>query len=130
MRRPENAVQIAIVNWLKLNKFTFTSTNGGLFINNIRTKSVIKALGYRKGVSDIVIWIPNGTLCVEVKKPPLRRYSLKTGKMIVAEQGGRQSEEQKIFEKEVNAISGHHYIVVDDVKQLIDYIEQNKIKPC
>lgn len=129
MRHPENPVQIAIANFLRIKKFTFTSTQGGVFISNVRSKALLKSMGYRKGTSDLIVFVPNGTICIEVKKPATYKWSNRLGRMVFDESAGKQSPEQKEFEKEINAISGHHYFVASTVNDVEDYFREHNIQP-
>ena len=116
-------------NFLKTKGFTFTSTQGGLFISNIRSKALLKAMGYRKGISDLIVFVPNGTICIEVKKPAQYRWSAKLKRMVVADAAGVQSADQKDFEKEISSISGHTYFVATTVNDVEDYFREHHIVP-
>ena len=129
LNHPENPVQIAIATFLRMRGFTFTSTQGGLFISNLRSKALLKSMGYRKGVSDMIVFVPNGTICIEVKKPAQYRWNIKLGRLVKAEAAGTQSPEQKVFEKEVTAIAGHTYIVATTVNDVEEYFREHNIQP-
>ena len=129
MNHPENPVQISISNFLKIKGFTFTSTQGGLFISNSRSKALLKAMGYRRGTSDLIVFVPNGTICIEVKKPAQYRWSAKLKRMVVADAAGVQSADQKDFEKEISSISGHTYFVATTVNDVEDYFREHNIVP-
>lgn len=113
----ENSVQKAIVDYLNLKGFLFTSTKGGVNVSNIRTRVIQKQLGYLKGVADLIVFIPNGTLCIEVKRGVSRGV-----------RKGIQSPFQKEFESNIKDLSGHHYIIADSVEVVDKYIKDNNIK--
>lgn len=127
-RYEEDRVQIAVINYLKLNRFLFTSTGAGL-VKSQKTQILMNRLGYTAGSPDIIVFIPNGTIGIEVKKPATYRYSDKTKKMIVDIPAGVQSEDQKIFQKKLTNISGHFYIVAKSVGEVIDFFSENGINP-
>lgn len=129
MRYKEDITQIAIANYIRFKGFLFTSTNGGVYVKSIPMRNRLKQMGNLAGASDIIVWIPGGTLCIEVKRPKTMEYSFKSKKMILNDSGGRQSEAQKDFESRVTNIPGHHYIIATDVEQVAKYIEENGIKP-
>lgn len=129
LSRSEQAVQIAIVDYLRLNGFLFAVPDAGVNVNNIRTQSILKKMGRSAGVSDIIVFIPAGTLCVEVKRPEKREYNFKTGHFVISERKGSQSIDQKNFERRINRITGHHYIVATSVDDVINFIKKNNIKP-
>lgn len=130
MRRnyAEDAVQRSIIQWLRIKGFLCTSQGAGL-IKSAVTQRIANALGYLKGSSDIIVFIPNGCLHIEVKRPEKMKYSFKTNRMIVANSSGKQSESQKDFQEKVSKIPGHHYLVVTDVQQVIDFVLAKNIRP-
>lgn len=123
MKYEEDAVQMAICQWLDLKRYTYTFTGGGL-IHSARTQRTANRLGYRKGVSDLIVWIPNGTVCIEVKKPATYRYSVKLKRLVVDKPAGQQSDEQKTFAAAVERIGGHHYLVATTVSDVQDYFKK------
>lgn len=129
MHRKEQLVQKDIVRYLLLKGFLFEAPDCGVNVKSIRTRSILKQMGRMSGVSDLIVWIPGGTLCIEVKRPVSYRYSQRTGRQVIEDRGGVQSDNQKAFEDRVNKIPGHHYIVVNDVLQVADYIKKNGITP-
>ena len=129
MHRKEQLVQKDIVRYLLLKGFLFEAPDCGVNVKSIRTRSILKQMGRMSGVSDLIVWIPGGTLCIEVKRPASYRYSQRTGRQVIEDRGGVQSDNQKSFEDRVNKIKGHHYIVVNDVLQVADYIKKNGITP-
>lgn len=124
----EDAVQKSIVRWLRFNGFLCTSQGAGLIIS-ARTQRTANMLGYLKGSPDLIVWIRGGTLNIECKAPKTMRYSAKSDRMVVNNSGGRQSETQKAFEEVVTCIPGHHYIVANDLMDVVKYIKQNGIEP-
>ena len=129
MRRPEQPVQIAIVNLLEMMGFTYTAPDGGIYVRSKCTRNVLKRMGRRAGIADIIVWIPNGTLCIEVKKPEVLEYSFKSHRLIIKNRAGTQSEGQVAFEEKVKQIPGHYYIVATNVADVAEFIKKNNIKP-
>ena len=104
----ESAIQIQIVNYLHYkNIYFFTVPNeaaGGGRGAMIRMRK-LKKMGLRSGVADLVLLLKGGkTVFLEVK----------TDK-------GRQSENQKEFEKEIKKLDFDYYIVrsVEDVEEIL-----------
>jgi len=126
MRRPEQPVQIAIVRYLRAKGYLFTAPDAGINVSSVKMRSIYKAMGRQSGISDLIVWIPNGTVCIEVKRPKTYTISFKTGKMIVDDEGGKQSEEQKEFQKKVQSLPGHHYIVAQSVDDVDKFFKQIK----
>lgn len=106
----ESRIQQACVRWFayqypKYNKLLFAVPNGGA-----RRKieaSIMKAEGVTSGVADLFLSVPN------------REYSgfyieMKTGK-------GRQSVEQKAFQKQVEEV-GYRYIICRSVEEFISEV--------
>ena len=129
MQRPEQPVQISIVRYLRARRFLFTAPDAGINVSSKRMRAIYKMMGRQAGISDLVVWIPNGTVCIEVKRPKTLQWSVKTGKMIIADQGGKQSIEQKEFEKVIHSLPGHHYIVAQSVEDVDKYFKANNILP-
>lgn len=129
MHRPEQVVQINIVRYLRKRGFLFSAPDAGVNVSSVRTRSILKMMGRNAGVADLVVWVPNGTVCIEVKRPKMMKTSEKTGRMIIDDQGGKQSKEQKEFEQTVSGIKGHSYIVVSSVEEVISYFNQKNIFP-
>ena len=129
MQRPEQPVQIAIVRYLRMRGFLFTAPDAGINIKSKKMQMIYKMMGRRAGVSDLVVWIPGGTVCIEVKKPKTLKYSVKSGRMVVASQAGRQSEDQKEFEEVIHKMNGHHYLVATSIDEVDRYFKQNNILP-
>ena len=125
----EDTVQIQIANYLRQMGYLFTATNGGVYVKSVAMRTRLKRMGYLKGCPDMIVWIPGGTLCIEVKRPTVMNYSIKSQRNIIADAGGRQSEDQKAFENNVKKIGGHHYIIASDLGQVVEYIRYKKIKP-
>ena len=124
MKYEEDNVQVEICRWLDLKGYTYTFTGGGL-IHSARTQRTANRLGYRKGVSDLIVWIRNGTVCIECKKPAAYRYSTKLKRMVIERAAGKQTDEQKAFAAAVERIGGHHYIVATTVADVIEYFKKN-----
>lgn len=128
MKRPEQSVQMKIVNWLESKGFLFCAPGLGVDVENKNTRFVLYRMGRRAGVPDLIVWVPGGTVGIEVKKPAKYMMSFKTGKVIQEEAPGRQSDDQKEFEKRMNAINGHHYIIAYDVADVQQFFWLNHIK--
>lgn len=124
----EDLVQKAIVNYLKVRGFLFTSPAGGL-IHSLRTQRVANSLGYKTGCGDLIVFIPNGCLHIEVKRPKILAYSTKSKKMIQLDPGGKQGVSQKEFQASVEKIPGHYYLVASDVGTVDEFIKKMCIKP-
>ena len=129
MRYIEDNVQISIVNYLTIKGFLFTSTCGGVWIKNKAMQKRNKDMGYQKGAPDLIVWIKGGTLCIEVKKPKTMRYSVVKKRMVIDKAGGRQSDNQKEFDRCVTKIPGHYYIVADNVADVDKFINEMCITP-
>lgn len=127
-RYSEDAVQIAIVHYLRIKGFLCTSQGAGL-IQSMKTQMTANLLGYLKGSPDIIVWIRGGTLNIECKAPKTLIYSQKTNRMVVHNSGGRQSDSQKDFQEKITQIPGHHYIIASDPNDVVKYIEENGIEP-
>lgn len=81
----------------------FSVPNGGT--RNIREAMTMKATGLLSGVSDLIVFLPNGKmLFVELKL-----------------QNGRQSDNQKDFEKRVDDL-GYPYHIIRSLEQFKELI--------
>ena len=129
MQRPEQPVQIAIVNLLEIMGFTYTAPDAGIYVRSKCTRNVLKRMGRRAGIADLIVWIPNGTLCIEVKKPEVMEYSFKTHRLIIKNRAGKQSDDQVAFEDKIKQIPGHYYIVATNAADVAEFIKKNNIKP-
>ena len=127
-RYAEDAVQQAIVRYLRLKGFICTSQGAGL-IQSMRTQLTANRLGYLKGSPDVIVWIKDGTLNIECKAPKTLAYSAKTNRLVINKAGGKQSESQKDFQEKITQIPGHHYIIASDPMDVVRYIEEHDIKP-
>lgn len=110
-KKTEDQIQAEIYKWFhneyctKLNNprcCVFAVPNGGLRSKHEAMK--LKATGTVAGVSDLIILLPSKPIFVEVKTDV-----------------GRQSEEQKNFEKIVNNL-GFDYILVRSLEEFIQKI--------
>lgn len=103
MKHPEHDIQVGIVNYLRLKKiFCFAVPNGGL--RNLKTAAFLKKEGATAGVSDLIVLLPQRCVFVEVKT--------KTG---------RQSDEQKTFQQEVEKL-GFEYLVWRSLDDAIAFV--------
>lgn len=110
----EHQTQVACVNWFrleypKLRNVLFAIPNGGR--RDKKTGTTLKEEGVVAGVADLILLRRNqqyGALCVEMKT-----------------KSGKQSETQKIWQKEVEA-TGNKYVVcrsLDEfMKEITDYL--------
>ena len=93
MKSPEHNLQVAIIQYLRFNHvFCFAIPNGGR--RDAATGAMLKKEGVLAGVADLEIIMPNRVIFVE----------LKNGK------AGRQSGEQKWFEREVKCRGIEYYV--------------------
>ena len=106
----EAKIQQEIYQWFN-NNYCLSNHNPRCYIfsvpnesANIKEAMYKKSIGLRKGVSDLIILLPSKTIFVEVKTDI-----------------GRQSEEQKNFEKIVNDL-GFDYILVRSLEEFIQKI--------
>lgn len=126
---PEQPVQKSIVKWLELNKFVFTATDAGINIKSRVTRGILKSMGRRSGIADLIVWIPGGTVCIECKKPATYKWSDKSHRLIIDDPAGTQSSEQKEFQAIIEKMPGHHYFVAKSLTDVVDYFKNHKIKP-
>ena len=107
MRNIEHNIQVAIVNYLRLNKiFCFAVPNGGQ--RNVIVGRKLKDEGALAGVADLII-LENGTCrFVEIKQDK-----------------GRQSESQKFFEQNVKECN-MKYEVWRSIDDAINYVNSRK----
>lgn len=126
MRYAEDNVQQGIVKYLRLRGYILTSSGAGL-IKNLRTQKVMNSNGYETGSADIMVFIPNGCVHIECKRPAVYEYSFKSGKNIVKIPAGRQSDSQKEFENKITGIPGHYYLVAYSVQDVIDFFKAKGI---
>lgn len=105
MRQEEHNIQVAIVRYLRLRGFeVFAIPNGGR--RDAVTGAKLKAEGATAGVADLEILLPIGNaLFVEVK----------TAK-------GRQSDEQKEFQRRVESL-GFNYLIWRSVDDAVKWCE-------
>jgi hypothetical protein len=108
MKSPEHNLQVAIIQYLRINHFyCFAIPNGGR--RDKATGAMLKKEGVLAGVADIEILLPYGkAIFVE----------LKDGKT------GQQSREQKSFEKEVK-LRGFEYLLWRTFKDCVDFVNED-----
>lgn len=110
--RDEHKLQVSCVKWFRLQypkhaRLIFSVPNGGK--RNIREAVTLKQEGVLKGVSDIIVAIPNKQnhgLYIEFKT--------KTG---------RQSKEQKQFQKAVQS-QGYRYVIIRGFETFVNIIRE------
>lgn len=124
----EHDFQCNIVTTLKkLNIFVFAVPNSQhlLKTNNqfLRMKflSKLKREGFMTGASDLIVLHKGYCFFVEIKSPAEYKKSEKTGKRIIAKAGGTQSEEQKLFQQEVEK-EGFPYLLIDSQAKFEEFL--------
>jgi len=83
--------------------------------------SAMKKQGFMGGVSDLIILRKGRCFFVEIKTPTEYKISEKTGKRIIAKAGGTQSDEQKLFQSEVEK-EGFPYLLIDSQKKFEEFL--------
>lgn len=110
----EASFQSNVVRFLRRQGFyVFAVPNGGNIKLNLIQGAALKREGLLAGVSDLIIVLQNRVIFVEIKSP--------NGK-------GRQSENQKQFEREVVA-RGHEYLLWSnwaEVEAFVNVEKKNK----
>ena len=129
LTHPEQLVQKSIVEYLKLNKFLFTAPDAGVHVKSKATRGILKSMGRKSGISDLIVWILGGTVCIECKKPATYRWSERYKRMVIDERAGTQSDDQKEFQAMIEQIPGHHYIVAKSLTDVVDYFKKYNIQP-
>lgn len=129
LAHPEQPVQKSIVQYLELRGFIFTAPDAGIHVKSRVTRGILKSMGRRSGIADLIVWIPGGTVCIECKKPSTYRWSDKSHRLIIDEPAGTQSSEQKEFQAIIEKMPGHHYFVAKSLTDVVDYFKNHKIKP-
>lgn len=108
MRAPEHNLQVAIIQYLRINHYyCFAIPNGGR--RDKVTGAMLKKEGVLAGVADIEILLPNGKAIF---------IELKNGKE------GQQSKEQKSFENEVK-LRGFEYRIWRTFKDCVDFVNED-----
>ena len=107
INRPEQDLQMACVKWFDLQ---YSHQKNRLYMNYNNSGSgqmgaINKAMGVRRGLSDLTYLLPNGKACF---------IELKIG-------SGRQSEYQKAFEAMVTDL-GNDYRIARDIYEFIGII--------
>lgn len=120
MQHTESKIQIECVKWFHLQYRTepalcyhfFSVPNGGL--RRLITAQIMKAEGAKPGVSDLLLMVPNGKynfLAIEMKADK-----------------GRQSDNQKIFQKQVEKLGFGKYVICKSFDEFRNEI-QNYLAP-
>lgn len=126
---PEQPVQKSIVQYLELRGFVFTAPDAGVNVKSRVTRAILKSMGRRAGIADLIVWIPGGTVCIECKKPATYRWSERYKRMVIDERAGTQSDEQKEFQALIEKLPGHHCFVATSVSDVENYFHKNNIQP-
>lgn len=108
MKNEELNIQTAIINYLRMNNILCFHVPNGAYFKSIATRSLMKRAGLLSGVSDLIIILKNRIVFIEVKTKK-----------------GKQSENQKIFEKQVKKL-GFEYYIWRDVFDAVNFLEKNK----
>ena len=110
----ESVEQKALVQWLRLQKIQFVvpqNENIFSFLDRetaIKIQMKSKAIGVERGYSDLIIFLPNRLLCLELKR----------------RKGGKVSKEQKKF---LDSVNEYPYAVGavangwEEAKALVEY---------
>ena len=107
MKHEEHDIQMAIINYLRLNNFfCFAVPNGGQ--RNVMVAKNLKAEGVLAGVADIVIMMLDRIIFVEVK----------TNK-------GAQQQSQKNFQYACE-FYGHEYMIWRSIDDAIDFVNNSQ----
>lgn len=107
LRLPKNeeaAIQHGIVQYLNFNKILCWYTPNGTHIENPISRIILKLMGLKEGVSDLIILYDSAMFFVEVKT--------KTGKQTLS---------QKEFQQKVESL-GHKYYIwrsIDDAENFV-----------
>jgi hypothetical protein len=126
--KEEHYEQVKVINYLKILErqgkvITFFAVPNGGSRHKVEAVT-LKAEGVRKGVSDLVVLLPNLVLFLEMKRRPKR---LKNGKLSTA--GIKVSNEQMDFLSKVNMSNiavGYVAYGFDEAKKFIDkFIERS-----
>lgn len=108
VRHDESDFQVGVVRTLRYAGFYVFAVPNGQRLNLIRAQLAVRE-GLTKGVSDLIILLPNQKVFfVEIKNPNKQ---------------GKQSPEQKAFEQLVTKY-GHTYLLWNDWKQVEDFINK------
>jgi hypothetical protein len=102
----ESHIQAAIVQALQIHGVYFFSVPNEGHANNARRAQMLKSMGLRSGVSDLVVVLLKKVIFIEVKTAT-----------------GRQSQAQKDFERTVTEL-GHEYHVVRSVDEMLKILEE------
>lgn len=106
----EDATQIAIIEWLQA---VLPHKEIVHIPNTPRSRSHgarLKRLGLRTGAADLLVFLPNRVVAIEVKRPAVKA---------IKQRAGSPSDAQIEFGGQMNAL-GHGFMVaygVDDVKR-------------
>jgi len=87
----EHEEQVALIKWLKLNKYFFFAVPNGSKRDMVTARK-LKDEGVKSGVADLVVFLKNKILFLELKRSPKK---LKSGKLSYS--NSKISLEQKAF---------------------------------
>ena len=109
----EHTEQVAVCRWLRLHRIPFFAVpNGGG--RSKREGASLKAEGVVRGVADLIVMLPGGALCLEMKRRA----------------GGRQSPAQRDWEQMVSEIPGWSYKLARGASEAIAILEETRCPRC
>lgn len=109
MRNEEHNIQVAICQILDWYKIFYFAVPNGIHFNRDKLKAIkyaqkLKSEGFRSGVSDLVILTKEKPYFVEIKTKK-----------------GKQSENQKLFQKDIENL-GYTYLIWKDYSEATNWI--------
>lgn len=129
MREEEHNIQAACVRWFNLQwpeyrGLLFAIPNGGA--RSKATAGKLKAEGVVAGVADLILLVPDNYETLATPRSGTWYHSIHALCIEMKTAKGRQSPEQKEWQKKVEAV-GYKYAVVrsleDFIKQINDYLQ-------
>lgn len=126
--KKEHTLSCQVASFLRLSGYVVVDTDvmsGLRFLGNNQHSRVLyindhKMMGYTKGQSDLVVLSPQGKTTF---------MELKNGKV------GRQSDDQKLFQKDVEKRGGS-YVIVRNMQDVADFVRKDRdygnccVPPC
>ena len=92
------------------------------FANRVR----LKREGMRNGMTDLILFMP-APLCYqpfEVKRPKTMKWSEHSQRMVIADEGGKMSPDQREIAEMFSQL-GRAVVKIDDEKQFMDWVKMN-----
>lgn len=112
----EHSEQVALVQWLDLKRIDYFAVPNANAMSSlsptmaIRLMAKLKKEGFKSGVSDIVVLLPNKIIFLEMKR----------------QSGGVQSDTQKQFQHQVNKYPYAEYYLAKGFQNAKDFLEQEQ----